>query len=155
MHDIMHSVSLTRQFERRQAAWKPNMNIVEDAELYRVDGYLMGEYVPPSETNEHEMQCFVVRNWQQVVHDDGSDCTPPTPPPRPPLLPGKPKPPIAEPYECGDVYCYPQEQTDFVPGEVRNYDDKEWCLNPLVPKVTYEQQSTVDYENAGVDTDEC
>ena len=33
MHDIMHNVSLTKQFERRQAAWKPNMHVQEDVPL--------------------------------------------------------------------------------------------------------------------------
>lgn len=155
MHGVMHHVSLARQFELRQKAFKANMNVVEDAELFRVDGYLAGEYVPPSATNEHTMVCWVPRAYQLVMHDDGSECDPPEPPPRPPLLLGRPRPPIVEPYECGDVYCYPQEQTTFTIGEVRNDAGNEWCLNPLVPKDTYEQTSTVDYENAGVDTDVC
>ena len=155
MHTLLKHTSLTRQFELRQKAFKANMNVVEDAELYRVDGYLAGEYVPPSATNEHTMVCWVPANYQEVMHGNDSDCTPAAPPPRPPLLLGQPKPPIVQPYECGDVYCYPQEQTTFTIGEVRNDADDEWCLNPLVPKATYEQTSTVDYENAGVDVDEC
>jgi len=135
----------------------PGRIVTQDRDRYRVDGYLMDGSAIPADTAvpfELDMQCFNLRAWQLVVHDDGSDCDPPAPPPRPPLL-GRPKPPIAQPFECGDVYCYLQEQTDFVVGEVRNFRDEEWCLNPLIPKVTYEQQSTVDYENAGVYDDDC
>jgi hypothetical protein len=100
--------TLAEQFARRQRDWKPNMNVVEDAPLYRVDGYLQGYYQPhpPNELNEVEMKCFETRRWQLVVHDDGSDCDPPDPPPRPPLL-GKPRPPIVDPIECGQLYCTP------------------------------------------------
>jgi hypothetical protein len=147
--------TMAEQFARRQAAWKPNMDIVEDASLYRVDGYLQGDYVPPSETNEHEMQCFDVRSWQLVVHDDGSDCDPAEPPPRPPLLLGRPRPPIVEPIECGDVYCYPGETSDFNFAKIYNFRNDEWCENPLVPKITYEPQSTEDYENAGAFDEDC
>ena len=157
MHNLLHHTSLKRQFELRQKAFKPNMNVQEDVPLFRVDGYIcMGYYAPypPNPTNEVEMKCFFVRDWQEVVHADDSDCVPAPPPPRPPLL-GRPRPPIAPPYNCGDVYCYPAEQTDFDLGKVRNFRDDEWCEDPLIPKVTYQQQSTVDYENAGVDGDSC
>ena len=30
MHNLLKHTSLKRQFELRQAAWKPNMNIVQD-----------------------------------------------------------------------------------------------------------------------------
>ena len=136
----------------------PGQIVTQERDRYRVDGFLMDGSQIPADTSvpfDLEMQCFDLRAWQLVVHDDGSDCDPPEPPPRPPLLQGRPKPPIVQPYECGDVYCYPQEQTDFVVGEVRNFRDDEWCLNPLIPKTTYKQQSTSDYENAGVDTDFC
>jgi hypothetical protein len=73
MHDIMHNVSLTKQFERRQAAWKPNMNIVE-TDPYLVDGVLDGSYVPPNATNEITMECFDMAAWQEVVHANESDC---------------------------------------------------------------------------------
>ena len=65
--NILESVSLTKQFERRQAAWKPNMDIVQN-EPYLVDGVLMQEYTPPSELNEHDMVCFSPPAWQDVVH---------------------------------------------------------------------------------------
>ena len=73
MHEIMHNVSLTRQFERRQAAWKPNMDI-QLTPPYRVDSVLSGEYVPPNAENEIEMQCFDLPAWQEVVHGNESDC---------------------------------------------------------------------------------
>ena len=73
---FLKHISLTSQFERRQKAWRPNMDIVQD-ELYLVDGVLMGEYVPPSATNEHEMACFDPQAWQAVVHDNESDCATP------------------------------------------------------------------------------
>lgn len=73
---FLKHISLERQFERRQAAWKPNLNVVE-TEPFLVDGILMGEYVPPSATNEHEMVCFQPTEWQAVVHDNESDCTTP------------------------------------------------------------------------------
>ena len=152
--NILDNVSLKKQFERRQAAWKPNMDIVEDAELYRVDGFLSSEYVPPNATNEHEMVCWQPTAYQEVMHGNDSECTPAPPPPRPPLL-GRPRPPIVVPFECGDVYCYPLEQSSFDPGKVYNYRDDEWCENPLVPKLTYQQQSVEDWKNAGVDADDC
>jgi hypothetical protein len=73
MHDIMHNVSLTKQFERRQKAWKPNLDI-QLTPPYRVDSVLSGEYVPPNTENEIEMQCFDLPAWQQVVHGNESDC---------------------------------------------------------------------------------
>lgn len=65
--------TLAEQFARRQRDWKPNMNI-QQTPPYRVDPVLTGEYVPPNELNEHEMQCFDLRAWQLVVHEDASDC---------------------------------------------------------------------------------
>lgn len=150
----MRPPSMKEQFERRQKAWKPNMHVQDDVQLFRVDGYLAGEYMPPNATNEHEMVCWRPTAYQEVMHGNDSDCTPAPPPPRPPLL-GKPRPPLVVPFECGDVYCYPQEQTTFDEGKVRNFRDDEWCENPLVPKVTYEQQSTDDLKNAGVYVGEC
>ena len=73
MHDIMHNVSLTKQFERRQAAWKPNMDI-QLTPPYLVDGVLTGAYVPPDEDNCIEMECFDLLAWQEVVHGNESDC---------------------------------------------------------------------------------
>ena len=79
MHNVMHSVSLKRQFERRQEDWRPNMHVQEDVELYRIDGVLMGEYgpYPPNPTNGHEMVCFDLKEWERVVHDNESDCATP------------------------------------------------------------------------------
>lgn len=135
----------------------PGKIVTQDRDLYRVDGFLMDGTAIPPDTDvpfELEMQCFKLRAWQQVVHADDSDCVPAPPPPRPPLL-GKPRPPIVNPYECGAVYCYPQEQTTLDPSKVYNFRGDEWCENPLIPKVTYEAQSTNDYENAGVYIDLC
>ena len=91
----------------------PGKIVTQDRDLYRVDGFLMDGTAIPPDTDvpfELEMKCFELRRWQHVVHADDSSCTPAPPPPRPPLL-GRPRPPIAIPYECGDVYCYFQEQT--------------------------------------------
>ena len=76
MHNLLKHTSLKRQFELRQNNWKPNMEVQEDVELYRIDGVLMGEYAPypPNPTNEHEMKCFDLPAWQEVVHDNESDC---------------------------------------------------------------------------------
>ena len=74
--DILQSTSLAKQFERRQAAFKPNMHIVQD-DLYLVDGVRMGEYTPPNATNEHDMVCFDLAAWQDVVHQNESDCSNP------------------------------------------------------------------------------
>ena len=68
MHDIMHNVSLARQFERRQAAFKPNMDVQPDVALYRVDPVIAGQYVPPNATNEITMECFDMDAWQDVAH---------------------------------------------------------------------------------------
>ena len=45
MHNMLHHTSLKRQFELRQAAWKPNMHVQDDVPLFRVDPVLTGEYV--------------------------------------------------------------------------------------------------------------
>ena len=73
---FLKHISLEQQFERRQAAWQPNLNVVEEAELWRIDGVLMGEYLPHPRnlTNEHEMKCHDPQAWQAVVHDNESDC---------------------------------------------------------------------------------
>ena len=73
MHNMLHHTSLKRQFELRQAAWKPNMDI-QLTPPYRVDSVLTGEYVPPNAENEIEMQCFDLPAWQDVVHGNESDC---------------------------------------------------------------------------------
>jgi hypothetical protein len=79
MHNLLKHVSLTRQFELRQKAFKPNMHVQEDVPLWQVDGVLMGEYAPypPSPLNEHEMKCFELKEWERVVHDNESDCATP------------------------------------------------------------------------------
>ena len=65
--------TLKEQFARRQAAWKPNMN-VQLTPPYLIDPVLTGEYVPPNAENEIEMQCFDMEKWQAVVHGNESDC---------------------------------------------------------------------------------
>ena len=49
------------------------MHIVED-DLYNVDGVLTGYYTPPNVENEITMECFDLPAWQEVVHDNDSDC---------------------------------------------------------------------------------
>ena len=73
MHNVMRNTSLTRQFELRQKAWKPNMDI-QLTPPYRVDAVLSGEYVPPNAENEITMECFDMSAWQDVVHQNESDC---------------------------------------------------------------------------------
>ena len=75
MHSMLEHVSLKRQFELRQKAWRPNLHVQEDVQLYRVDGVLMNEYTPPSATNEHEMVCHDPQEWQRIVHGNESDCS--------------------------------------------------------------------------------
>ena len=52
---------------------------VQEVPLWEVDGVLMGEYAPypPNPTNEHEMVCFDLKEWERVVHDNESDCATP------------------------------------------------------------------------------
>ena len=64
--------TLAEQFARRQRDWKPNMNIVP-TDPYLVDGVRTGEYVPPNEKNEHEMQCFDMTAWQEILHHHDFD----------------------------------------------------------------------------------
>ena len=73
MHHLLKHTSLERQFERRQKAFKPNMDI-QLTPPYLVDSVLTGEYVPPNAENEIEMQCFDLPAWQEVVHGNESDC---------------------------------------------------------------------------------
>ena len=73
MHHLLKHTSLERQFERRQKAWKPNMDI-QLTPPYLVDSVLTQEYVPPNAENEIEMQCFDLPAWQDVVHGNESDC---------------------------------------------------------------------------------
>ena len=65
--------TMAEQFERRQKAFKPNMDI-QLTPPYLVDGVLTGEYAPPDEDNCIEMQCFDLPAWQEVVHGNESDC---------------------------------------------------------------------------------
>ena len=65
--------TMAEQFERRQKAFKPNMDI-KLTPPYLVDGVLTGAYVPPDEDNCIEMQCFDLPAWQEVVHGNESDC---------------------------------------------------------------------------------
>ena len=64
--------TLAEQFARRQRDWKPNMNI-QLTPPYRIDPILTGEYVPPNELNEHEMQCFDMTAWQEILHHHDFD----------------------------------------------------------------------------------
>ena len=59
------NVSLQRQFELRQKAFKPNMDI-QLTPPYRVDAVLEGRYVPPDEDNCIEMECFSLSLWQNT-----------------------------------------------------------------------------------------
>ena len=72
MHNLLKHTSLKRQFELRQAAWKPNMDI-QLTPPYRVDSVLTGEYVPPNAENCVEMQCFDMEAWQEFVHHNNFD----------------------------------------------------------------------------------
>ena len=64
MHNLLQHVSLKRQFELRQKAFKPNMHVVEDAPLYRVDAVVEERYIPPDEDNCIEMECFEILDWE-------------------------------------------------------------------------------------------
>ena len=72
---LVEHVSLKRQFELRQKAWRPNMHVQEDVQLYRIDPVIAGQYVPPNATNEITMECYDPQAWQAVVHDNESDCS--------------------------------------------------------------------------------
>ena len=76
MHNLLQHTSLKRQFELRQAAFKPNMHVQEDVPLWQVDGVLAGEYAPfpPSPLNEHEMVCWDPKTYQEIKHHNESDC---------------------------------------------------------------------------------
>ena len=58
-------------FEKRP--FYPNLYVVEDRAEYRITGIEMGEYTPPSETNEHEMVCFDLPTWHEL---HGEPCEP-------------------------------------------------------------------------------
>lgn len=75
MHPLLEHVSLRRQFELRQKSWKPNLHVQEDVQLYRIDPVIAGQYVPPNATNEITMECYDPQAWQEVVHDNESDCS--------------------------------------------------------------------------------
>ena len=77
MHNLLKHTSLKRQFELRQAAFKPNMHVQEDVPLWQVDGVLAGEYAPfpPSPLNEHEMVCWDPKTYQEIKHHNESDCS--------------------------------------------------------------------------------
>ena len=51
--------------------------VVEERDLYRVDGVLMKEFSPPEEYAPYEvvMKCFKVNKWYQVA-TKGSGCCP-------------------------------------------------------------------------------
>ena len=65
MQHHLPNVSLQHQFELRQKAFKPNMDI-QLTPPYRVDAVLEGRYVPPDEDNCIEMECFSLSLWQNT-----------------------------------------------------------------------------------------
>ena len=73
----MLNPTMAEQFERRQKAFKPNMDVQPDVKLYRVDPVIIGDYVPPNAENEITMECFDLRHWQAVLHQDDSGCQKP------------------------------------------------------------------------------
>ena len=77
MLNLYRNLRLEKQFERRQKAFKPNMDVQPDVKLYRVDPVIIGDYVPPNAENEITMECFDLRHWQAVVHQDDSGCQQP------------------------------------------------------------------------------
>jgi hypothetical protein len=66
------NVSLQRQFELRQKAFKPNMHVQPDVPPYRVDAVVEGRYAPPDEDNCIEMECFDLPLWQQTHFQENS-----------------------------------------------------------------------------------
>ena len=62
-------VSPKRQFELRQAAWKPNMDIGVETPPYRVDGVDGWSTCHQTLENCVEMQCFDMEAWQDVVQE--------------------------------------------------------------------------------------
>ena len=70
---FFNDFKLEKQFYRRQQKFQPNLNVQADVEQYRVDGVLSGAYVPPSETNELVMECYHLKDWQEVLHGN-PDC---------------------------------------------------------------------------------
>ena len=71
--NLYQNFRLEEQFRRRQQNFKPNLNVQEDAPLYRVDSVISGAYVPPNETNELVMECYRPEDWQEVLHGN-PDC---------------------------------------------------------------------------------
>lgn len=48
---------------------------VVNRDRYRVDGVISGEFVPTGDPPyEHEMQCFKVKTWQDVLTADVEPC---------------------------------------------------------------------------------
>ena len=62
---LQDSASLVKQFERRQKAFKPNLNI-SPTPPYRVDAVIEERYIPPDEDNCIEMECYSLPKWQQT-----------------------------------------------------------------------------------------
>ena len=70
MSQFLQHVSLQRQFELRQKAFKPNMHVQPDVELYRVDPVIVGDYVPPNAENEIVMSCYQPLHWQEALQTE-------------------------------------------------------------------------------------
>ncbi len=74
MHNLLKHTSLTRQFELRQAAFKPNMDI-QLTPPYRVDAVIERRYIPPDEDNCITMECFDLPKWQKTHFQEARcDC---------------------------------------------------------------------------------
>ena len=58
--------SMAKQFERRQAAFKANMQVQATRDNYIVTGVEMHEYTPPSATNEHTTKPYNGDKWQEL-----------------------------------------------------------------------------------------
>ena len=122
----------------------PGRIVTQERDRYRVDGYLMDTTAIPPETAvpfELEMKCYKLTAWYDLPAANA------------PNLCKKDKTPGG--WNCGDLQCI-EDLSTWELGEVFNYLGDEFCDTiGTVDPVTFEQQSNIDYQNAGVWVDLC
>ena len=121
----------------------PGKIVTQQRDLYRVDGYLMDTAAIPSDTAvpfELEMECFRLPPWYELPAANA---------------PGLCESQTPGGWICGDLQCALDVST-WTLGEVFNYLGDEFCETiGTVDQETFEPQSTVDYNNAGIWVDLC
>ena len=77
MHNLLKHTSLQASVRATAEELEAKHARATGRGAVRVDPVIIGDYVPPNAENEITMECFNLKHWQLVVHQDDSGCQPP------------------------------------------------------------------------------